>query len=64
MSPVMIVTGGSQGATGLNDLVIQALPHLAKRRPDLQLFYLSGPNDVEKVRAAFPALQHRRMRCQ
>lgn len=47
--PVLLVMGGSQGASGLNTLVIRALPHLAKRRPDLQLIHLAGPNDVQKV---------------
>jgi UDP-N-acetylglucosamine--N-acetylmuramyl-(pentapeptide) pyrophosphoryl-undecaprenol N-acetylglucosamine transferase len=47
--PVLMVTGGSQGASGLNDLVAQTLPLLAKLAPELQLFHLTGPNDVEKV---------------
>lgn len=50
--PVLLVTGGSQGASGLNSLVIQTLPLLAMLAPELQLFHLTGPNDVEKVRAA------------
>jgi UDP-N-acetylglucosamine--N-acetylmuramyl-(pentapeptide) pyrophosphoryl-undecaprenol N-acetylglucosamine transferase len=55
--PVLLVMGGSQGATGLNNLVIRTLPHLAKRRPDLQLIHLAGPNDVEKVREAAGAVR-------
>jgi UDP-N-acetylglucosamine--N-acetylmuramyl-(pentapeptide) pyrophosphoryl-undecaprenol N-acetylglucosamine transferase len=47
--PVLLVTGGSQGASGLNELVIQTLPMLAVLAPGLQLFHLTGPNDVEKV---------------
>jgi UDP-N-acetylglucosamine--N-acetylmuramyl-(pentapeptide) pyrophosphoryl-undecaprenol N-acetylglucosamine transferase len=50
--PVMLVTGGSQGASGLNDLVIAALPHLAKLLPELQVFHLTGPNDASKVAEA------------
>ncbi|MDB6109753.1 MAG: UDP-N-acetylglucosamine--N-acetylmuramyl-(pentapeptide) pyrophosphoryl-undecaprenol [Pedosphaera sp.] len=50
--PVLLVTGGSQGASGLNDLVIQILPMLAMLAPGLQLFHLTGPNDIEKVEAA------------
>jgi UDP-N-acetylglucosamine--N-acetylmuramyl-(pentapeptide) pyrophosphoryl-undecaprenol N-acetylglucosamine transferase len=50
--PVLLVTGGSQGASGLNDLVVQTLPLLAKAAPELQLFHLTGPNDVQKVEAA------------
>ncbi len=50
--PVLLVTGGSQGASGLNDLLIQTLPLLAGLAPELQLFHLTGPNDVEKVTQA------------
>jgi UDP-N-acetylglucosamine--N-acetylmuramyl-(pentapeptide) pyrophosphoryl-undecaprenol N-acetylglucosamine transferase len=50
--PVLMVTGGSQGASGLNDLLVQTLPLLAKLIPELQLFHLAGPNDVEKVEKA------------
>jgi UDP-N-acetylglucosamine--N-acetylmuramyl-(pentapeptide) pyrophosphoryl-undecaprenol N-acetylglucosamine transferase len=53
--PVLLVTGGSQGASGLNDLVIASLPFLARLAPDLQLFHLTGPNDVEKVKQACAA---------
>ena len=50
--PVLLVTGGSQGASGLNDLVIAALPFLAQLAPQLQLFHLTGPGDAEKVTRA------------
>ena len=49
--PVVLVTGGSQGASGLNDLVIQTLPLLARLAPDLQLLHLTGPNDAARVEA-------------
>ncbi len=51
--PTILVMGGSQGASGINDLMIGALPLLAKRDPQPQFFHLSGPGDVEKVRAAY-----------
>jgi UDP-N-acetylglucosamine--N-acetylmuramyl-(pentapeptide) pyrophosphoryl-undecaprenol N-acetylglucosamine transferase len=51
--PVLLVMGGSQGASGINDLVLGALPLLARQRPDLQFLHLTGPNDVEKVKAAY-----------
>jgi UDP-N-acetylglucosamine--N-acetylmuramyl-(pentapeptide) pyrophosphoryl-undecaprenol N-acetylglucosamine transferase len=57
--PVLLVMGGSQGASGINDLVIKTLPLLAKAAPQLQLFQLSGPNDAEKVRNACAALHLR-----
>jgi UDP-N-acetylglucosamine--N-acetylmuramyl-(pentapeptide) pyrophosphoryl-undecaprenol N-acetylglucosamine transferase len=53
--PVLLVTGGSQGASGLNDLVIAALPFFAKQAMGWQLFHLTGPNDAEKVERACAA---------
>jgi len=50
--PVLLVTGGSQGASGLNALVTGALPLLASRAPELQLFFLCGSADVEWVTKA------------
>jgi UDP-N-acetylglucosamine--N-acetylmuramyl-(pentapeptide) pyrophosphoryl-undecaprenol N-acetylglucosamine transferase len=50
--PVLLVTGGSQGASGINDLVIRTLPLLLKAVPQLQFFLLTGPSDAEKVRQA------------
>jgi UDP-N-acetylglucosamine--N-acetylmuramyl-(pentapeptide) pyrophosphoryl-undecaprenol N-acetylglucosamine transferase len=50
--PVLVVTGGSQGASGLNDMMVNALPLLVKLVPELQLVHLTGPNDVEKVEKA------------
>ena len=55
--PVLLVTGGSQGASGVNDLVLQALPSLLKAVPTLQFLHLTGPNDVAKVQAAYEAQQ-------
>ena len=51
--PTILVMGGSQGASGLNDLIISALPMLAARAPQPQFLHLSGPGDVEKVRHAY-----------
>lgn len=53
--PVLLVMGGSQGASGINDLIVKALPVLAQRLPHLQYLHLTGPNDVEKVQAAYAA---------
>ena len=54
--PVVLVMGGSQGARGINDFVVAALPQLAARGPQWQWVHLTGPNDCEKVRAAYAAL--------
>lgn len=51
--PTLLVMGGSQGASGINDLVVQALPALLRAKPEIQFLHLTGPNDVEKVQAAY-----------
>ena len=51
--PVLLVTGGSQGATPLNEAMLAALPELRELEPDLQYLHLTGPADVERVRSAY-----------
>jgi UDP-N-acetylglucosamine--N-acetylmuramyl-(pentapeptide) pyrophosphoryl-undecaprenol N-acetylglucosamine transferase len=51
--PVVLVVGGSQGASGLNDAVLAALPLFAERRPETQWIHLTGARDVEKVQSAY-----------
>ena len=50
--PVLLVTGGSQGASALNGLVLEMLPFLARLAPELQLFHLTGPQDAQKISQA------------
>lgn len=51
--PTVLVMGGSQGASGINDLMMAALPFLAAREPQPQFLHLTGPSDVEKVRRSY-----------
>jgi UDP-N-acetylglucosamine--N-acetylmuramyl-(pentapeptide) pyrophosphoryl-undecaprenol N-acetylglucosamine transferase len=51
--PVLLVTGGSQGASGVNQLLIGILPHLRQARPELQFIHQTGAQDLERVRAAY-----------
>jgi len=51
--PVLLIVGGSQGATALNTLMLEALPSLRESAPDLQFLHLTGAADLEKVRAAY-----------
>ncbi|MGA2864751.1 MAG: UDP-N-acetylglucosamine--N-acetylmuramyl-(pentapeptide) pyrophosphoryl-undecaprenol N-acetylglucosamine transferase [Verrucomicrobiota bacterium] len=53
--PVLLVMGGSQGASGINSLVIKTLPLLAKRSPHWQWFHLTGSAEVETVKGAYAA---------
>jgi len=53
--PLVLVTGGSQGATGLNELVMGSLPMLAQRAPHWQWLHLAGSNDAQRVQQAYAA---------
>jgi len=52
--PTVLVVGGSQGASGLNELVLAALPSLAQK--GWQWLHLTGGKDFEKVQGAYAAL--------
>ncbi len=54
--PVVLVMGGSQGAHGINELVLRSLPLLAQTAPDWQWLHLTGSNDAIEVRRAYTAL--------
>jgi UDP-N-acetylglucosamine--N-acetylmuramyl-(pentapeptide) pyrophosphoryl-undecaprenol N-acetylglucosamine transferase len=47
---VLLVMGGSQGASGVNDVVLAAVPRVARSVPGLQWLHLTGPADEVKVR--------------
>jgi UDP-N-acetylglucosamine--N-acetylmuramyl-(pentapeptide) pyrophosphoryl-undecaprenol N-acetylglucosamine transferase len=49
--------GGSQGASGINELVMKSLPKVTKLAPNLQWFHLAGPKDAEKVKEAYAKLK-------
>ncbi|MEP6662249.1 MAG: undecaprenyldiphospho-muramoylpentapeptide beta-N-acetylglucosaminyltransferase [Verrucomicrobiota bacterium] len=51
--PVLLVMGGSQGASGINNLVMAALPLFSARLPELQIIHLTGATDFEKVKAGY-----------
>src|ERR1035441_84281 len=53
--PTILVMGGSQGASGINDMILCALPLLGNRTPAWQWLHLTGPGDVEKVEQAYAA---------
>ncbi len=54
--PVVVVIGGSQGASGVNKLVRTALPLLAQLVPEAQWIHSTGPNDEQQMRQAYSAL--------
>jgi UDP-N-acetylglucosamine--N-acetylmuramyl-(pentapeptide) pyrophosphoryl-undecaprenol N-acetylglucosamine transferase len=67
--PAILVVGGSQGAHGLNEMILSALPPLQERGrparefgsggehaggpPALQFLHLTGARDFEKVKTAY-----------
>jgi UDP-N-acetylglucosamine--N-acetylmuramyl-(pentapeptide) pyrophosphoryl-undecaprenol N-acetylglucosamine transferase len=51
--PTVLVMGGSQGASGINDIILSALPLLADRK--WQWLHLTGTADFEKVKQAYAA---------
>jgi UDP-N-acetylglucosamine--N-acetylmuramyl-(pentapeptide) pyrophosphoryl-undecaprenol N-acetylglucosamine transferase len=51
--PVLLIMGGSQGAAGINDLMLRALPLLAQNMPELQYLHLTGADDFDRVRTEY-----------
>lgn len=51
--PLLLVMGGSQGASGINRCVIDSLDLLAHQCPLLQYVHLTGEQDCESVRSAY-----------
>lgn len=51
----LLIVGGSQGASAINQLVIRCLPELQRRAPSMQFLHLTGVRDFENVRAAYDA---------
>jgi UDP-N-acetylglucosamine--N-acetylmuramyl-(pentapeptide) pyrophosphoryl-undecaprenol N-acetylglucosamine transferase len=49
--PTVLVMGGSQGASGINDMIVSALPLLDTR--DWQWLHLAGTRDCAIVQAAY-----------
>ncbi|HTI71986.1 MAG TPA: UDP-N-acetylglucosamine--N-acetylmuramyl-(pentapeptide) pyrophosphoryl-undecaprenol N-acetylglucosamine transferase, partial [Candidatus Limnocylindria bacterium] len=54
--PVLLVTGGSQGARGLNKLFLGALPQLVATMPSLQYIHLTGEADLAMAEEAHAKL--------
>ncbi len=49
----LLVMGGSQGASAINQLVMRCLGSLRVELPDVQFLHLTGAKDHEKVAAAY-----------
>ena len=51
--PVVLVMGGSQGASGVNELLLRSLPLMREQMSNWQWLHLTGPHDADKLRAAY-----------
>ena len=49
----LLIMGGSQGASGINQLVMRCLGAWRREMPQVQFLHLTGARDVEKVSAAY-----------
>jgi UDP-N-acetylglucosamine--N-acetylmuramyl-(pentapeptide) pyrophosphoryl-undecaprenol N-acetylglucosamine transferase len=56
MKPVLLVMGGSQGASGINRLIMEAAPAIAAAAPGVQWLHLSGAGDFEQVKSCYSRL--------
>lgn len=52
-APVLLVTGGSQGARPVNRLMEKTVGILTVRAPQLQYVHLTGPDDAETLRRVY-----------
>jgi UDP-N-acetylglucosamine--N-acetylmuramyl-(pentapeptide) pyrophosphoryl-undecaprenol N-acetylglucosamine transferase len=53
--PTILVMGGSQGASGLNEMILSALPTLGESAKCWQWLHLTGAGDFEKVKQNYAA---------
>jgi len=50
---VLLIMGGSQGASGINDVCLRMLPQWKTRLARWQFLHLTGARDLERVRFAY-----------
>lgn len=55
-APVILVMGGSQGATAVNQAVLEAAPLVARKIPGIQVLHLTGSATCEAVSAEYRRL--------
>ncbi|HVV73149.1 MAG TPA: UDP-N-acetylglucosamine--N-acetylmuramyl-(pentapeptide) pyrophosphoryl-undecaprenol N-acetylglucosamine transferase, partial [Verrucomicrobiae bacterium] len=53
--PAVCVLGGSQGASGINQLIVKSLPKLRSTFPHWQWIHLTGVSEFETVKSAYAA---------
>jgi UDP-N-acetylglucosamine--N-acetylmuramyl-(pentapeptide) pyrophosphoryl-undecaprenol N-acetylglucosamine transferase len=58
-APVLLITGGSQGASAVNKAILEAVPTLLKTVPQIQFLHITGTANFEPITAAYRALTTR-----
>jgi UDP-N-acetylglucosamine--N-acetylmuramyl-(pentapeptide) pyrophosphoryl-undecaprenol N-acetylglucosamine transferase len=48
--------GGSQGASAINRLCVEAAPVLLRNRPELQILHVTGKSEFESIKEKYAAL--------
>jgi UDP-N-acetylglucosamine--N-acetylmuramyl-(pentapeptide) pyrophosphoryl-undecaprenol N-acetylglucosamine transferase len=54
--PTALVMGGSQGAHGVNELIVRSLPLFAQEAPNWQWIHLAGATDAEELKRRYQSL--------
>ena len=57
--PVLLVTGGSQGASAINKAILEAVPVLSQAVPGLQFLHITGTGNFDAISAAYKPLTSR-----
>lgn len=55
--PYLLVIGGSQGAHAVNAAMMEIIPELKSRFPEVKVLHQTGKSDFEKVKAHYEALK-------
>jgi UDP-N-acetylglucosamine--N-acetylmuramyl-(pentapeptide) pyrophosphoryl-undecaprenol N-acetylglucosamine transferase len=51
--PLLLIFGGSRGASALNEAMVGALPHMEAFRGRLEILHQTGAEDLERIRACY-----------
>ena len=57
LTPTLLVLGGSQGSTAVNDAVLVAAERLRDRLRDWEIVHQCGPRDADRIVAAYRRLE-------
>jgi UDP-N-acetylglucosamine--N-acetylmuramyl-(pentapeptide) pyrophosphoryl-undecaprenol N-acetylglucosamine transferase len=58
-APVVLITGGSQGASAINKAILEAIPLILEKEPAAQFLHLTGTGNYESIAAQYKTLTPR-----